>query len=302
MNSRFLKYVQSAHILKAVSKHGSFSAAAKALGVQQSAISHRIKTLEDALGTKLYRRSTRVLAPTEAGEHLIEAASTAIDDMLQAWSTVHQQVTGSTIRIASFSSLTTKWIIPLMMKAQSAGLEIDLKVQEGLTDFAGGDADVGIRFGCGPYPGLHHELLHKVVLQPVASPRYLKRNGFTADQIGDQSMDILVDRIAEDERSGFRWVDYLAAVNNNNQKKRSVIKTDRTDLSLLSAINGLGVSLGRSFLVEDDIKDGFLVAVDRPVPIRASYWLVCTHDFARTHKFKKLSAWLREQIETGDYL
>ena len=67
---------------------------------------------------------------------------------------------------------------------------------------------------------------------------------------------------------------------------------------LQAAINGLGIGLGRSLLIERDISAGFLEPVGRPVKMRSGYWLICTPDFAKTDQFNQLHIWLKSEIKT----
>src|ERR1700682_5330691 len=65
----------------AVAKERSFTKAAAKLGVAQSALSHTVRGLEERLGLRLLTRTTRSVAPTEAGERLIETLRPAMDDI-----------------------------------------------------------------------------------------------------------------------------------------------------------------------------------------------------------------------------
>src|SRR5207249_10849354 len=65
----------------AVTKERSFTRAAAKLGVSQSALSHTIRGLEERLGLRLLTRTTRSVAPTEAGERLIRTVGPRLDDI-----------------------------------------------------------------------------------------------------------------------------------------------------------------------------------------------------------------------------
>ena len=73
----------SLRAFEAAARHLSFTKAAEELGVTQAAVSHQVKTLEDSLGTKLFRRLTRALALTDAGSSLAPELGEAFD---HAWS------------------------------------------------------------------------------------------------------------------------------------------------------------------------------------------------------------------------
>ena len=78
------KLVQSITLLAAVSRHGSFAGAAQDLGLDPSAVSHRIRALEAALGLALFDRTTRRVRPNRAGEILCQAANRSLDEVERA--------------------------------------------------------------------------------------------------------------------------------------------------------------------------------------------------------------------------
>src|SRR5580700_7276500 len=86
-----------------VAREGSFTKAAAQLGVSQSALSHTIRRLEERLGLRLLTRTTRSVAPTEAGERLLRAAEPRLEEIdaeLAALSALRDKPSG-TIRITA---------------------------------------------------------------------------------------------------------------------------------------------------------------------------------------------------------
>jgi len=77
---------------------------------------------------------------------------------------------------------------------------------------------------------------------------------------------------------------------------QSVKYFDRADLMLQAAIGGFGVALGRSLLIEDDIRRGLLLPIGQPIRVAAAYWLVTKPESAATDGFQSLRKWLKEQI------
>ncbi|MCB1375102.1 MAG: hypothetical protein KDJ78_13160, partial [Rhodobacteraceae bacterium] len=67
---------------------------------------------------------------------------------------------------------------------------------------------------------------------------------------------------------------------------------DRADIMLQAAIGGLGLALGRTLLIEDDIDNGLLLPIGPPVRIEPSYWLVTSYENAENPAIKKLGGWL----------
>ena len=70
---------------------------------------------------------------------------------------------------------------------------------------------------------------------------------------------------------------------------------DRADLMLQASIAGLGIALGRSLLIEGDLKHGLLQAVGPARPISSAYWLVCRPELAGSDRMNARESWLRKR-------
>jgi LysR family glycine cleavage system transcriptional activator len=106
------KLVQSISLLAAVSRHISFAAAAQDLGLNPSAVSHRIRALETALGMTMFDRTTRRVRPNRAGAILCEAANRSLDDVERALVAARELRSERAIRLSVHASLAMKWLIP----------------------------------------------------------------------------------------------------------------------------------------------------------------------------------------------
>ena len=190
-----------------------------------------------------------------------------------------------------------KWLIPRLPDAQRAGIDLSIDVREGLARFDTGDVDVGFRFGPGPYPGLHATRLSKCQIQPVIGASYPGAARLRDTALRDGSVPLLADRGAEKFRTGTTWKDYWEYLGLDGEGTEPFQHFDRADLMLQGAIGGLGIALGRSLLIEDDIRQGLLNPIGEPVRVPASYWLVTTAEMAGSDGIRLLGEWLKEQIE-----
>jgi LysR family glycine cleavage system transcriptional activator len=164
------KLAGAAPMLAAVFRTKSFTQAAKELGVDQSAISHKIRKLVEDLGFALFTRTTRNVVPTLQGAPICAASVTSTDALSDAMDAVFriQQFDGAVLSVSS--SLAMKWVVPAMPRAQSRGLKITLNIDDDLTDFSLNNiSQAAIRFGPGPYPGMHTTVLSQCFAIPVAS-------------------------------------------------------------------------------------------------------------------------------------
>ena len=110
---------QCAAHLAAVFKTGSFSRAAEALGIQQSAVSHRIRKLESQLGYRLFERSTRSLRVTDAGRQLSEVAVNNMSQIADVLRRIEETRASTALRLSATVSLTSKWLIHRLRPANS---------------------------------------------------------------------------------------------------------------------------------------------------------------------------------------
>jgi DNA-binding transcriptional LysR family regulator len=135
----------------AVAKQRSFTKAAAQLGVSQSALSHTIRGLEERLGLRLLTRTTRSVAPTEAGERLLRAAGPRLDEIdaeLAALSELRDKPSG-TIRITAHDHAVRAAVWPALEKLLPAypDIKLEIVIDYGLTDIVAERYDAGIRSG-----------------------------------------------------------------------------------------------------------------------------------------------------------
>jgi DNA-binding transcriptional LysR family regulator len=135
----------------AVVEHGSFTGAAKKLGLSQSALSHTVRRLELRLGLRLLTRTTRSLAPTNMGERLLETLRPAIDridERISSLTALREKPAGS-IRITTseHAAETILWPAVDRIIAAHPDVAIELDVASGLTDIVAERFDAGVRLG-----------------------------------------------------------------------------------------------------------------------------------------------------------
>jgi DNA-binding transcriptional LysR family regulator len=135
----------------AVAKERSFTRAAARLGVSQSALSHTVRGLEDRLGLRLLTRTTRSVAPTEAGERLLRAAGPRLDEIeaeMAALSELRDRPSG-TIRITAHDHAVQAVLWPALEKLlpDYPDIKVEIVIDYGLTDIVAEQFDAGVRGG-----------------------------------------------------------------------------------------------------------------------------------------------------------
>lgn len=166
----------------AVAEERSFTRAAAKLGTSQSALSHTVRRLETGLGIRLLTRTTRNVAPTEAGERLLETLRPALDEIdakLASLAETREKPAG-TIRITTSEHAANAILWPVVRRLlpNYPDLTIELNLDQSLTDIVEGRFDAGVRLG--------ESLAKDMIAVPIgpelrmaafASPSYLERQG-----------------------------------------------------------------------------------------------------------------------------
>jgi DNA-binding transcriptional LysR family regulator len=135
----------------AVASERSFTRAAARLGVSQSALSHTIRDLEERLGVRLLTRTTRSVAPTQAGERLLQTLGPRfeeIDAELAALRELRNKPTG-TIRITATEYAVDTLLWPKLAKflAKYPDITVEISIDSALTDIVAQRFDAGVRSG-----------------------------------------------------------------------------------------------------------------------------------------------------------
>jgi DNA-binding transcriptional LysR family regulator len=166
----------------AVARERNFTRAAAQVGVSQSALSHTIRGLEERLGLRLLTRTTRSVAPTEAGERLIGAVGPRLAEIeaeLAALSALRHKPAGA-IRItaAEHSAQAILWPAVAKLLPDYPDIRIEIFVDQGLVDIVTERFDAGVRIG--------EQVAKDMIAMPigpdmrmavVAAPTYLARRG-----------------------------------------------------------------------------------------------------------------------------
>jgi DNA-binding transcriptional LysR family regulator len=164
-----------------VAKERSFTRAAAKLGVSQSALSQTIRALEDRIGLRLLTRTTRSVAPTEAGERLLQTVAPRFEEIeaqLAALSELREKPAG-TVRITAGEHPAISILQPALKRflPDHPDINVEIIVDYGLTDIVSEGYDAGVRMG----EQVAKDMIAVRVgpemrMAVVASPAYFKRH------------------------------------------------------------------------------------------------------------------------------
>ncbi len=163
-----------------VVEEGSFSAAARRLGLTPSAVAKLIGRLEERLGVRLLARSTRSLRPTPEGDLFYEQASRILADIAEAEAGVSgASAPRGRLRISASIPFGTHCVVPLLpeFRARFPAVTLDVALTDEVVDILAERTDVAIRHGPLRDSGLQARKLGASRRVLIAAPAYLERRG-----------------------------------------------------------------------------------------------------------------------------
>ena len=190
--------------------------------------------------------------------------------------------------MSTVPSFATKWLAPRLMSWRAAAPDIDLRVVSSYdpANFRRDGVDVAIRYGRGPWAGLHVEKLTVEQLFPVCSPKFAKANRIR--RVADLVRTILLEREMTEG-----WPEWFVATSAPAVSPAGVIRMRDAAAVIEAAIEGQGVALGNTSLVAFDLAAKRLV---RPVAgelISAfAYHFVCLPSALERQSVEHFRRWI----------
>lgn len=277
---------------EAAARHLSFTLAASELNVTQTAISHQIRRLEEELGIRLFVRQNRALALTPEARDYLPGVRAAFNDLRLATDRLLRKDDDKVLTVSTLASLAAKWLLPRLtdFQEQHPGIDVRITTSTSLVDFQRDNVDAAIRYGRGQWPGLRADWLMADELFPVCSPSLLR---------GDKPL-----RQPEDLRgypllhtsnaNSDDWRLWLTAAGLPADIARQPgITFDMIFMTIQAAIDGIGVAMGRTSYVQDDIAKGRLVVPFKiALPADAGFYLVAPEGRREAPKLAAFREWM----------
>lgn len=280
--------IETLRAFDAAIRLGNFSRAAEAVHLTHGAVSRRIAALEAAVRTPLFERLPRGVRATEAGLRLHVQVLEALEILAGGIADLRRGPRpDAVVRLSVLPSFASRWLLPrlALFRARHPQIEVQIVAELGFADFARDRIDLAIRYGLGRWPRSTSEHLMTEWLYPVAAARKGKQRFIGGPE------DLVGKTILHDQNED-SWDSWLDAIGWRPPKMRSEIYNDYT-LALDAAANGLGIAMGRSRLIEIDLRNGRLARASAfQVPSPRSYYLVTPRRGA-SGETSAFMAWLR---------
>lgn len=245
---------------EAAARHLSFTRAAIELNLTQSAISHQIRNLEELIGFQLFERIGNEIRLTETGKEYLGPARTALIDLQVATDRARGRREGDVLTVACLGTFGIKCLFPHLGDFIARHPDIRLRVRTILPShpMRPEDYDVSIQYGQeADWPGFEVQRISSEEIFPVCSPALCQgRNGLRTPR--DLARYTIVRTtspwILRDD-----WPLWLRKAGIDEMRFTSEINCDLLYPSFQAAIEGIGVALGRSAVVQKDLAAARLV-------------------------------------------
>ncbi len=293
---------------EAAAAHGSFLRAARELSVTPSAISHQVRALEDTLGQPLFRRLTRQLALTPAGERLFEDLRQGFDALEAGVERLRRPAATQAVTLSTNTAFAARWVIPRMaaFRAACPGIELRLHASDTVVDLARGEADIAVRLGSGRWPGLAARALMPERYAPLCSPML----GLARVEDLPRHRLIHCDWQPQAHAPALwpRWFEEAGMAPPRGRSAQQAAKagqaTQEAELSfsdethaILAALGGHGVALLSLTLAAEELRSGALVQPFGPALDTGRYFLATANGREDEPAVRAVWDWIASQAQ-----
>lgn len=287
---------------EAVARLGSFRAAAEALFVTQSAVSHQIRNVEGWLGKPLFEREGNRTRLLPHGAELARSLAGSMTEIEAACNRARN--TSQALVIAAIPSVAMCWLIPRLSRFRAAHPEIEIRIVYAIHGREINFHDVHLAFvfakeaPSGAMIETHFFLAGQSV--PVCSPSALARLGRQPEKPADyQTLGLLHDGMPTG------WATWLSGLDNTAPSLTQALTQDGAtfeDFNLLraAALSGQGVALCPQAMIQPDLKSGGLVQVSQRIQDDGfNYYLLSSRTAAPlvSHQAKVFRTWALSERE-----
>jgi LysR family glycine cleavage system transcriptional activator/LysR family transcriptional regulator of beta-lactamase len=284
----WLPSLRGLRAVEAALRLGSFAAAAKELGVTQTAISRLVKEVERQLARPLFERRANQSRPTAFAQSLQSGLGDGFRRLEATVAEARRAIDDPTITLSVGPTFAMRWLIPHLTEFHATHPEIDLRLATTIDREVtlGPDTLAAIRLAGTQVPGFVTDALFSGRLMAVCRPDIAKRLKVLADLAREKLLDV--------RHSPEDWPRWLAAAGLPDRARFQVVSFDYSAFAIQAALDGLGVALIRAPYIVADLRQGRLVA---PFPLTIEEtqlrWRLIYRPEARSHAaFRTFRRWL----------
>ena len=248
---------------ESAAREGGFAGAARKLNISETAISRKVKLLEQHYDVPLFVRGHRSITLTTQGHTLLATVTGALDDLRSVSQQMLAQNRSNAVTLAATNSVAALWLLPRLRRfnTRNERVKINLVASDSDAECLADTVDLTILRGEGKWPGYAARLLFGETIFPVCSPDYLRQHPDAAKLEAMPDLDLI--EVASSHTEWMNWTTWFAARGMGEFTLDRAAVFNTYPLSIQAAVDGLGIGLGWGHLVHLHLEQGTLV---RPVP------------------------------------
>ncbi len=253
---------------EAVARHLSLTRAGGELHISREAVSRHIRALEEHFGIKLFDRLHRAVALTPPGQKLQSVVQQSLEDIAHVSGAIGSTAASHKITVAATIAISSFLLTPRLSRyrAKQPDDEIHVVISDQPSDMFADDIDVALRYGDGNWPGFETIHLFDVQSFPVCTAEYLEsapKLRSPADLVNHRLVNL--DGVSHASEDWWWWLDEH---NVRARESLNLLGFNSYDNVIRVALQGEGVALGFSGLVDNYVDDGRLVRPLGPIENR----------------------------------
>jgi LysR family glycine cleavage system transcriptional activator len=287
--------MSSLRAFEAVARRQSFTKAAAELNLTQTAVSHQVRKLETLLRVQLFVRDRDGVRLADAGREYLPAVRGALNMLSCATQRIFDRSDEESLSILSLAAFGLKCLLPLLPDFRRKYPHIRIRFENVISYDASAsyNYDVSIRYGSGEWAGMiAHKVAHEELF-PVCSPSFLAESKLSSPR------DMLRHTAICTSSLVFRddWPEWLAHYGCTQDDFHNSISCDTMLSASQAAIDGLGLAMGRTPLVNRDLREGRLIEpFKRRLQSSTGYYITSSADHSERKTVKLFTDWLLGQF------
>ena len=248
-------------VFEAAARLRSFSRAGDELGVTQPAVSQAVRRLEAAIGARLFQRSNRAIALTDAGARLFEDVTDGFSRILATARQIGRAARPDHVTLLVSTAFATWWMVPRLAEFRTRHPRVDLRLEtlDKDLEIASEATSLAVRRGDGQWPGYASALIAPERLFAVASPAFIAQQGSPAGVRDLLTVPLI--HLEEPHRDRPGWPDFFEHFGVEFRDTGEGLRLNDYALVLQAAMAGEGVALGWAHICERPIAQGLLQPV-----------------------------------------
>ena len=288
--------LNSLKIVESAARHRNFTRAGEEQFITASAVSQRVKSLEDQLRFKIFQRGGNAVSLTPEGETYVSRVREALERIVAASMEATGQSQEHVLKISVLPTFATRWLFPRLPLFQQQYPEIEMRIATSYAthEFATSEFDVEIRYGDGSFPDLQSELLFREDLTPVCSRKLFHQ------VLGHKPLskvtpdDLRYFTLLHSDTCTQNWESWLgfAGASSVLEEARSIF-FDSCMMSYEAANAGLGFAVAnRAYIASDVLAERLVAPFAIHHPNTAGWYFVCPDKMLAARKVALFKHWV----------